>query len=160
MIPVMIYKNNYMILMQKLLNVFNYTFYMYLYTMKRFVSILFLASYLLSLTELNQLIKLPLLIEHFTEHQQNDKSLTLYKFLYMHYSNDDHNDADNEKDEQLPFKSHNNCLNSSVLAFLPDHTYSIHNKNDIIEKINYTINNQNTLPSSYLDSIWQPPKCC
>lgn len=128
--------------------------------MKRLVSIIFLASYLLSLTELNQLIKLPLLVEHFAEHQQNDKELTLIKFLNMHYSNDDDNDGDNEKDAQLPFKSHNSCLSTTLMAFLPDLSYSIHYKNDNIESVSFPIKNQNSIPSSFANSIWQPPKSC
>ncbi|MGZ5190236.1 MAG: hypothetical protein ACXWCZ_04405 [Flavisolibacter sp.] len=53
-------------------------------------------------TPVGQLFKLPLLIEHFIKHQ-NQNGISLIDFLEVHYTTG-HNDADLPEDEQLPFK--------------------------------------------------------
>jgi hypothetical protein len=56
-------------------------------------------------TAFNEILKINTLIEHFYETQKNDSTLTFYHFLVMHYVTDDLNDKDNDRDQQLPFKS-------------------------------------------------------
>lgn len=55
-------------------------------------------------TELHQLLKLPVLFQHFAEHKQRDSKVSVVAFLSMHYWGDDLNDDDNDRDMQLPFK--------------------------------------------------------
>jgi len=65
---------------------------------------IFLLALLVSIqTPLGQLLKLPLLVEHFIKHQKQD-GVSLIDFLEDHYLSD-HNDADLPEDEQLPFKN-------------------------------------------------------
>jgi len=65
---------------------------------------IFLLALLVSIqTPLGQLLKLPLLVEHFIKHQEQD-GVSLIDFLEDHYLSD-HNDADLPEDEQLPFKN-------------------------------------------------------
>ena len=54
-------------------------------------------------TPVGQLFKLPLLIEHYIQHQKQD-GVSLLGFLEDHYASD-HKDADFPEDEQLPFKN-------------------------------------------------------
>lgn len=54
-------------------------------------------------TPAGQLLKLPLLIEHFVKHQKQSGT-SLIDFLENHYAKD-HKDADFPEDEQLPFKN-------------------------------------------------------
>lgn len=54
-------------------------------------------------TPLGQLVKLPLLIEHYIKHQKQD-GVSLIDFLDEHYASN-HKDADLPEDEQLPFKN-------------------------------------------------------
>jgi hypothetical protein len=54
-------------------------------------------------TPMGQLLKLPLLIEHFYKHNKNDR-VSLFKFLKEHYGAE-HSDADRSEDKQLPFKT-------------------------------------------------------
>lgn len=71
--------------------------------MRKTVAIFFLIVFSLTFTECGQLIKLPLLVNHYLKHQQKGHSLTA--FLLEHYATPDHNDADSQEDNQLPFKS-------------------------------------------------------
>ncbi len=128
--------------------------------MKRFIAIFFLMVYVISLTEFNQLVKLPVLVEHFKEHKSKNKELTLLKFLAMHYAAEETQDADHDTDMKLPFKSHEGCLNAMIEVYVPSN--SIH---DFIKPVptqikTYFPYNESYLSSSFLSSIWQPPKFC
>ncbi|KFF12755.1 hypothetical protein IW15_08160 [Chryseobacterium soli] len=77
--------------------------------MKKFVSIFLLMLYLVSTTELYQLLKIPELIEHYIEHKKLNPEMTLTAFLKTHY---DHpiKDGDYGKDQKLPFIIHSALL--------------------------------------------------
>ena len=66
-------------------------------------TILLLALLAFTQTPFGQLLKLPVLIEHFYKHKKQDGA-SLFEFLNDHYSSE-HNDADRAEDERLPFKS-------------------------------------------------------
>jgi hypothetical protein len=128
--------------------------------LKKYVSIILLSIYLISLTELSQLVKLPLLIEHFSEHKQKDGHMSFWKFLQIHYSQNKLNDADYEKDMKLPFKSHDGCINSIVSESVPTSYYFISSKPVFSHSNSYSSYTEQFLTSAYLTSIWQPPKSC
>ncbi len=72
--------------------------------MRRFAAILFFTAYLTSTTEASQLLKLPVILQHFHEHQQRNPGISFFKFLDMHYLHGSPHDEDYERDMQLPFK--------------------------------------------------------
>jgi hypothetical protein len=127
--------------------------------LKKGIAILFLSVYLLSSTQLKEFLKLPVLIEHFIEHKQKDTSICFLEFLCMHYAHGNVKDADYEKDMKLPFKSLENSL-SSVSFYLPASNFKqdflIHLKEG---KQQFPLYNSN-YPSTFLSSIWQPPRIC
>lgn len=126
--------------------------------MKKYLSILFLSVYLLSITQLGELIKLPLLVEHYLEHKQQNSNLTILNFLRIHYQAQHVFDADYDKDMKLPFKSHTNI--SSVVF------YPLIQEYKTIQKVNFKYKKEilYTYSFSYssisLSSIWQPPRNC
>ncbi len=71
-------------------------------------------------TELHEFVKLPILFEHYAEHQQRDSKLKFLDFLSMHYWGDDLNDNDDSRDMELPFKKLE--INQSPVHFLPPRT--------------------------------------
>lgn len=60
-----------------------------------------------------QFYKLPILIEHFQEHQKL-QNVSFVDFLSMHYWGEDLNDNDDDRDMKLPFKTINNSSPSFV----------------------------------------------
>jgi hypothetical protein len=125
--------------------------------LKKFISIFLLSSFLLSATELNQLLKTPLLIQHYIIHEKENPKLSFIGFLEMHYFNGDPHDADYNQDMRLPFKSHNTCTNFVSLNI------SFQNDLDFLLKLYPEEIKLNSLPevnysSQSLQSIWQPPK--
>lgn len=128
--------------------------------MKRLLSICLLFCYLISITELSQLMKLPLLIEHFSEHKQKDEGMSLWKFLSLHYSQNTTHGTHNEMDMKLPFKSHDGCINSVVSESVPSSFYFFSSKPVFSHNNAYSNYTEQFLTSAYLSSIWQPPKSC
>lgn len=126
--------------------------------MKRIIALTFLSLYLISTTELHQLLKLPALANHFSEHQQKDKSITLWKFLCIHYANGNVRDADYDKDSKLPFKTLDTCNSSNHITLLPEQKFCFNaillpSEEKVISKYYPSFSN-----STFLKSIWQPPK--
>jgi len=127
---------------------------------KRFFAIFFLLVYVISLTEFNQLVKLPILVEHFKEHKSKNKELTLLKFLSMHYAAEETQDADHDTDMKLPFKSHEGCLNAMLEVYVPSNTGDVFVKPVPSNIHTYFPYKESFINSSFLSSIWQPPKFC
>jgi hypothetical protein len=126
--------------------------------LKKAIPIFFLAIYLLSTTQLIELLKLPILFEHYREHSQINKNLSIIAFLDIHYAQPTIIDDDYDKDMQLPFKSLD-CF-SNPLAFYFNQVQLL----GLSPKVQYTSStssfnsNQFFCSSAFLSTIWQPPK--
>jgi hypothetical protein len=127
---------------------------------KKLLPIFLLSIYLVSVTELHELFKLPQLVEHFIEHKSEDSNTGLVDFLVMHYANDDDGDSDKSKDIQLPFKSHHDCGNLANTGFITFNSFSLAIKSTPIKSKIYKTHTIDFISSAYLSSIWQPPKSC
>jgi hypothetical protein len=55
-------------------------------------------------TEFGQLLKLPLLLEHYQKHKNQSKKLSFISYLKDHYTKA-HQDQDQAEDKQLPFNA-------------------------------------------------------
>lgn len=114
---------------------------------------LFLIVLMVSIqTPLGQFLKLPLLVEHFIQHQGQD-SVSFIDFLEDHYLTD-HHDADLPQDEQLPFKNIT-CSTIGYAIITPviqtnEFTPSPARKKIILPDT-YT-------PQQHLGSIFHPPR--
>lgn len=125
--------------------------------MKKTFSIIILLVYLSSFTEFRELLKLPLLLEHFTEHSSKDSSLSFSEFLCMHYLHAHDNDGDDEHDRNLPFKSHDShasVFSSNLFA----QRQTIDFKPLVTELNNSLASKEDFIYSAFSSSIWQPPK--
>jgi hypothetical protein len=120
---------------------------------KKLLIISLLVLYINSNTELHELMRLPLLVEHFTEHKKLVGDISFWEFLVMHYNTNVSHDAD---DNRLPFKDKNHSFVAPTLA-LPIHKMIL---NDIqfIAKETHTFFYQETFIASHLSDIFQPPK--
>ena len=128
--------------------------------LKKVIPILFLSMYLVSTTELYQLVKLPFLVEHFNEFQKENSESSLWGFLCMHYVSGDKNDADNDKDMKLPFKSHESCSSSNIVAFASNVFSIAIDKPFINETTTFPLFDESFIGASFQSTIWQPPKFC
>ncbi len=128
--------------------------------LKKITAILFLSIYLLSVTEAQQLLKLPVIFQHFAEHRLIDKNISFLAFLDMHYMHGSPKDNDYDRDMQLPFKTAGDCISAISPAFVPATiVHSIEIPELVLHKKIF-IQKDQLLISSYLANIWQPPKYC
>jgi hypothetical protein len=129
--------------------------------LKKCIAILILAVYLLSSTELHQLLKVPFLVEHFFEHKEQNKDITLWQFLCLHYADQHAKTADYEKDRKLPFKSHDGCC-ANFVAYIAQDIPSVPliDKPIYNETQSFRLYKEVYAHASYLDAIWQPPRAC
>lgn len=119
-----------------------------------------MSAYLISSTEINQLLKLPLFVNHFIEHKNRDAQLSLLDFIEMHYANGDVKDADYDEDMKLPFKTHTTCSVNSIFYFTSNNFAELAIKPQNSEEKSYVNCHEAFLTSYCVSSIWQPPKFC
>lgn len=103
-------------------------------------------------TPAGQLLKLPQLIEHFISHQQKE-GIAFSEFLIEHYS-PDHDDADLQEDEKLPFKSMQ--WFSIGYAVMPEMQKFQGIQQLCVE--NKLSSQQNFIPRQHLSCIFHPPR--
>jgi hypothetical protein len=121
---------------------------------KKCVGIILLFFYVISTTEIGQLLKISVMIDHFSEHTKQNEKTTFFQFLAEHYIYDDGNDTDNDTDNKLPFKSP--CSGTLLSIAAPTSFF----------RINYILDSSEKTPtfyepgeiSSFSSVIWQPPK--
>ncbi|WP_026905254.1 hypothetical protein [Pedobacter glucosidilyticus] len=128
--------------------------------MKKIIAILLLSIHLIATTELYQLLKLPILVEHLIEHKMQDNNITIFEFFSMHYALEDVRDADYERDMQLPFKTHNHINQVDCNVNLPQYSLNVITLPTIIQQHNTPVYRSLFIHSVYLSTIWQPPKTC
>lgn len=132
----------------------------YICTLKKTFAILFLSIYLFSTTEIHQLLKLPVVFQHYREHQAEEKDISILRFLANHYLHGSPKDKDNKRDMELPFKTSGDCITSFSIAFVSlIAPFSIAKPIEIPEKKIFFIPDQ-FFYTTYPASIWQPPKYC
>ncbi|MCS3869382.1 hypothetical protein J3D55_002298 [Chryseobacterium ginsenosidimutans] len=125
--------------------------------MKKLISILLLSLYLVSTTELYQLLKIPDLIEHYCEHKALNPEMSLTSFLKTHY---DHplKDGDYGKDQKLPFIIHSAPL---ALFFTIEQGFRFEIKNDSFKQIRshkIPSYDENFCFKGFINSVWEPPR--
>lgn len=126
--------------------------------LKKVIAISFLFVFLCANTELHQLLRIPVLVHHFFEHNQQEPDETFADFLNEHYSGQQ-NDSDNDHHEHdnLPFKSADCATAHVLLAFVSEAQFSITRQVIFKDKIS-PIYNRAFYSSSVVNTIWQPPK--
>jgi len=121
--------------------------------LKRVAAIGLLFFYLISFTEFSEVLRLPLLLEHYTEHKSKVNDLSFWEFLVMHYETDV---AHDDTDMSLPFKGFDHSCFAQILV-LPVQKIAL---TEHIEKtsVSYTFFYLLHEPQLLAGDIFQPPK--
>jgi len=120
---------------------------------KRLLALSLLILYINSNTEFHELLRMPVLIDHYKQHQQLVKDISFWEFLVMHYKTDVAHDSD---DNQLPFKDPAHSFTASILA-LPIPKIILQEKGPITQVVHLSSYSESFI-SSHLSKIFQPPK--
>jgi hypothetical protein len=102
---------------------------------------------------------MPALIEHFVEHRQQNKQISLWQFLNIHYETENTRDADYDKDMKLPFKSQDNGVIANLNVYVPAERVSVDAPVQLLEMQNFVMATS-FISSNFLSNIWQPPRTC
>jgi hypothetical protein len=126
--------------------------------LKKAVAILLISMYTFGATEAYQLLKLPILVQHYFQHKQQNASISLLDFLKEHYPEKIIVDDDFAQDMQLPFKTQQtNTLILDVVA-TPFSCIQQPNQHIIVNTINSSIYNNPYYSQILEKGIFQPPK--
>jgi hypothetical protein len=109
------------------------------------------------LTEFYELFRLPLLIEHFLEHQEQEGKLSLIDFLHLHYSTE-HKNVDSTEHNQLPFKNHQDGFQHpplNIVFFTEEFAIEFHS---FPSSVSHTSSYQAEVSVGKTNGIWQPPQ--
>lgn len=133
-----------------------YRYFSYFCRVRIISAIFFLLLVLFSQTPLQHLLKLPILFEHFVEHQAVSKDISFADFIKHHYFSGNPRDADYERDQQLPFRADSVLLISNTVV-VPSHV-AIEFQPVVHEGRIYPLLDIDKVISVYQFDIWQPPR--
>lgn len=99
-----------------------------------------------------------MLVQHYIEHKNENKDLSLIGFIKIHYTHSSPKVADYDKDMKLPFKTITNSNITSLSLCTPMPSFKLNQivyfKNNKLQFLDYSI----TYSSAFLSAIWQPPQ--
>ncbi len=72
---------------------------------KHMLVTLLLFCYVLTATSFVELVKLPMLAEHYFDHLKENNCSGVFNYLVQHYAKEDGTDKDASEDRKLPFQS-------------------------------------------------------
>ena len=99
------------------------------------------------------MFRLPILLEHYSQHKQKVSDISFWDFLVMHYKSNVSHDSD---DNQLPFKDPGHSFTAPTVA-LPIHKMVL--KETVTSpKTDHSSCYCETFIASHLTDIFQPPK--
>jgi hypothetical protein len=125
---------------------------------KKLSAIFLLSVYSLSATPLSELLKVDVLVAHYYETELKSGPLAFLDFLVMHYITDDGTSQDDDRDQQLPFKSHSSLVVNSFSSFIINRNVEMILAP--VERAEQHFNGYcNPLISSiYCQQVWNPPR--
>ena len=127
--------------------------------LKNLVAISFIFLHLSTTTELGELFKLPALVHHYFEHEEEHDSASIFHFLAEHYAelhaaqnlqHDDHH-------KHLPFKSNDHSYLVSTVSIVPS-IYSPAKSLGFFIKKSISTAKEICRYSYFPSDIWQPPR--
>lgn len=130
--------------------------------MKRMFSIVFVILYLISTSAYLDVLKLPLLVEHFLDHKKSNAAISFSDFLELHYSGEAFNHSHSNKKnphDGLPF--HHQTTTTNLVVAQPILLYLYMKLPfQFTDKKRVIINTNSFTDTRYVSSIWQPPRFC
>lgn len=124
--------------------------------LKKAASIFLLLISVLAYTEFGQLLKLPVLIAHYQEHNAGYHKLKIWDYIRDHYNNNDNVPADHERDMQLPFKTNHTCQ-ANLILHIPAQPVQISEPfNEMV--LNFPRVDDGAPCHVFTGSVFQPPR--
>ena len=125
--------------------------------MRKIVAVILLLLYTFGATDACQLLKLPMLVQHYFTHRQETPGITLTAFLALHYQDTTIIDDDFQQDMQLPFKAMQSDPCLSVVMVIPGPIVYAYTPTEVSTAVHIVVNDDKP-SATELHSIFQPPK--
>lgn len=126
--------------------------------MRQSTALLLLLLYLFTSTEISELLKIPLLVHHYKEHQLEHPKISFADYVCLHYTHGDVEDADQDKDRKLPYKNID-FTHAPSFTIIPAITAVAFSQNLVFELLKKSATCYNVIfTSDNFSAIWQPPK--
>jgi len=112
-----------------------------------------------SVIDLHDLSKLPFMIEHYWQHKNMSSAFSVSEFVDLHYGRkaEQHDKQEHEQHKQLPFKSHDCTALHATIIIQKLQPSLICTAGFTLRYSNFY---QSAFSTSFIQSIWQPPKIC
>ncbi len=125
--------------------------------MRQSSAIALLLFYLLVNTELQEMVRIPVLFQHYAEHKQLNKEVSFAGFIVLHYFSGEVKDGDAQRDQQLPFKGAH-CEEVTTSIAIPAESFK-----DPLPEVSFAMIKTAGYVSLFNSSlfqftIWQPPR--
>jgi hypothetical protein len=127
--------------------------------LKIFVTISFILLHLFTTTAAGELLKLPLLVHHYFEHDEKDDHESIIHFLLEHYAElhaaiSQHHVNDHR---HLPFKTTEKEYFSTAISLVPN---TFENSEPLVFNLMFVSSTakETSAYSHFLADIWQPPR--
>lgn len=124
--------------------------------MRQWIGIFLLATFTFTGTEVHQLLKLPMLLEHYAEHQAT-APMNWWDFLEEHYAHERHHHSGEDHHHDLPFHCDHHCGAQTIQAQLADRTASAILLPSALDVELISTEDRISLLDGPAD-IWQPPR--
>lgn len=121
--------------------------------MKQLLTISLLVLYINSYTEFHEILRLPLLVQHYKEHKLLVEDLSFWEFLVMHYKTDV---AHDDQDNTLPFKDKAHSCTVQALS-LPFQKIVLRETTPLTE-VHHSSIYYEVFIAMHLSDIFQPPR--
>lgn len=125
--------------------------------MKKLATILLLFIFLSANTEFGELFRLPLLVQHYFEHRNEDAKISFAEFIEKHYNEANNHASSNTEHQKLPFKSHEAGCSQTIFVDQIFASFNFQQKIEVETKLEI-IATSDFHNSPHLSRIWQPPK--
>lgn len=126
--------------------------------MRKWTIILLMAVYTFGTTDAYQLLKFPIMLQHFVEHRREDPKMSFIAFLRMHYADKIVVDEDFSRDMQLPFKTAEACCIAATVS-MPAQWVSIDVPHPVVLQQAFFLFDEPVDYSLVHGDIFQPPRC-
>lgn len=124
---------------------------------RRYAALVLICVQLLSTLQVRELLKFPILIEHYFDHQLEERHQSVFSYLTQHYLTEDGTDADANEDRMLPFGSKEEIALSSFVVMLMAPVCCFHLPDGIQYADQVPVLDVDRIPTRSKDELLRPP---
>ena len=124
----------------------------------RFAAALILLIYVTASVTTRELLKMPFLADHYSNHLSENLNTSFFSFLVYHYVYENDTDKDADEDRKLPFKSTENNFTANSISLKPPVQHINFTGKRYIINCRFPVLDDRFTQVLFNNSIWHPPR--